>query len=323
MSKKINGWFKRLLKWVFLCIVLLLAITTLLHATYFKQQYKKAQPNGQLVSVFDGTMHVSSIGKGKDTIVLLPGLGVGLPSADFGPLMRELSKKYTVVCVEYFGVGFSSQTQRERSSANYVEEIRSALKTAGFTAPYVLMGHSISSLYSEYYAAVYPNEVKAIISLDGTSSAFYTKTPGFVAALLPIAKLQQTLGVPSLLGPLVTNRKKTLELGYTEEEIDHMLLFAGFSVNDTLLKQIAYGNEYVAQTKALAYPSEIPYFKVISKQTYETPNKQLPITPQEYQMEHLKRIGPQARYEVLEGTHFIYQTNVERIASIVDEVLNT
>lgn len=323
MSKKKNGWFKRLLKWVFLCIVLLLAITTLLHATYFKQQYKKAQPNGQLVSVFDGTMHVSSIGKGKDTIVLLPGLGVGLPSADFGPLMRELSKKYTVVCVEYFGVGFSSQTQRERSSANYVEEIRSALKTAGFTAPYVLMGHSISSLYSEYYAAVYPNEVKAIISLDGTSSAFYTKTPGFVAALLPIAKLQQTLGVPSLHGPLVTNRKKTLELGYTEEEIDHMLLFAGFSVNDTLLKQIAYGNEFVAQTKALAYPSEIPYFKVISKQTYETPNKQLPITPQEYQMEHLKRIGPQARYEVLEGTHFIYQTNVERIASIVDEVLNT
>ncbi len=208
MSKKRRGWFKRLLKWVFLVIALLLAITTLLHATYFKQQYKKAQPNGQLVSVFDGTMHISSMGQGEETIVLLPGMGIGLPSADFGPLMRELSKKYTVVCIEYFGMGFSSQTQRERSSANYVEEIRSALKTAGFTAPYVLMGHSISSLYSEYYAAVYPNEVKAIISLDGTSSAYDAKTPGFVAALLPIAKLQQALGVPSLLGPLVTNRKK-------------------------------------------------------------------------------------------------------------------
>jgi len=114
-----------------------------------------------------------------------------------------------------------------------------------------------------------------------------------------------------------------LELGYTEEEIDHMLLFAGFSVNDTLLEQMARGDEFVAQTKALAYPPEVPYFKVISRQTYETPNKQLSITPQEYQMEHLKRIGPHATYEVLEGTHFIYQTNVERIASIVDEVLNT
>lgn len=141
--------------------------------------------------------------------------------------------------------------------------------------------------------------------------------------MLPIAKIQQTLGVTALLGPLVTNRKKTLELGYTEEEIDHILLFAGFSVNDTLLEQMARGDEFVAHTKALAYPPEVSYFKVISRQTYETPNKQLSITPQEYQMEHLKRIGPHATYEVLEGTHFIYQTNVERIASIVDEVLNT
>lgn len=323
MPKRKKNRFKRFLKGFFLVVVLVLIITTILHATYFSKQKEKVQPYGELVPVFDGTMHLRTMGQGKETIVLLPGMGIALPSADYGPLMRSLAEHYTVVALEYFGVGFSSQTKRERTSANYVEEIRTALKTAGFTAPYVLMAHSISSLYSEYYASLYPTEVRAVISLDGTSSEYYDKTPWFVSALLPIAKLQQTLGATSLLGPLVTNRKNALGLGYTEEELDHMLLFAGFSVNDTLLEQIGHGNEYVFETKALAYPSEVPYFKVISKQTYETPNKQLRITPQEYQMEHLARIGPEAKYEVLEGTHFIYQTNVDRITQIVGEVLGT
>jgi len=104
------------------------------------------------VDVYDGQMHVYSMGNGEKTIVLFPGMGIGLPSADFGPLMRKLSEKYTVVTVEYFGVGFSSETSKPRTSENYVDEIRIALNQAGFEAPYVLMPHSISSVYSEYYA---------------------------------------------------------------------------------------------------------------------------------------------------------------------------
>jgi len=102
-----------------------------------------------MVPVYDGQMHVYKMGSGKETIILLPGMGIALPSADFGPLMRQLSEKYTVVCVEYFGVGFSSQTQRTRTCENYVEEIRTALKSSGIKAPYILMPHSISSVYSE------------------------------------------------------------------------------------------------------------------------------------------------------------------------------
>ncbi len=320
MKKNKKGWFRRIVKWIFLLILLVLVISTILHATYFKWQRNALKPDGLLVPVFDGTMHLSSIGDGEQTIVLLPGMGVALPSADFGPLMRELGKTYTVVALEYFGVGFSSTTKRERTTANYVEEIRTALKAAGFTAPYVLMAHSISSLYAEYYASAHPEEVRAVISLDGTSSAYYAKTPGFVTALLPIAKVQQTLGVTALLGPLVTNRKQALALGYTQQEIDRMLVFAGFSINDTLLEQISQSGEFVAQTQKLAFPSEIPYFKVIAKDTYEKPNKQIPLSNKEYQEQHLARIGAHAEYEILEGTHFIYQTNVQRIASIVNEV---
>lgn len=294
---------------------------TALHATYFAQKLEKIAPYGQMVDVEDGQMHVYSMGNGEKTIVLLPGSGIALPSADFGPLMRKLSEKYTVVTVEYFGVGFSSETSSPRTADNYVKEIRTALANAGFTPPYVLMAHSISSVYSEYYAEKYPEEVQAIISLDGTSTAYYDEMPGFVKKLMVVAKVQQSIGLPSILAPLVVNRNDLLSKGYTAKEIDDLIIYAGFSVNDTFLAQMTNTAGFVKQTMDLPFPESVPYFKIISKQTYETPNKQIKISPQEYQMQHLERIGEHAKYEILDGTHFIYLNQVDRIAEITDGIL--
>lgn len=302
-------------------IAALMATGSILHATLFKAKMESIEPYGQLVAVDDGQMHIYSMGNGEKTIVLLPGSGSALPSADFGPLMRKLSEKYTVVTVEYFGVGFSSETSKPRTTENYVEETRTALSKAGFNAPYVLMAHSISSVYSEYYAAKYPEEVEAVISLDGTSTAYYEEMPAFVKSVLPIAKFQQNIGLPSLLASLITNRQDLLSKGFTSKEIDDLIVYVGFPVNDTFLQQMANSAEFVKQTMDLPFPESVPYFKIISKQTYETPNKQIKITPQEYQMQHLDRIGKNAKYEILEGNHFIYLNNVDRIAEITDSLL--
>lgn len=304
-------------------ITVCLIIGSILHATYFKNKKEAIKPYGQLVDVYDAHMHVYKMGNGEETIILLPGMGVALPSADFGPLMRQLSETYTVVTLEYFGVGFSTQTQRPRTTENYVEEIRLALENAEIEGPYILMPHSISSIYSEYYASTYPDEVQAIISLDGTSSAYIgPDMPGFVKSILGIAKAQQAVGLTSILAPLVTNKDKLLNLGYTDKEISDLLYYAGFSMNDNTLSQIANSSDFIKDTNKLAYPEHVPYFKIISKHTYETKNSQLKITPQEYQMQHLERIGEKAQYEILEGTHFIYLNQVKQISDITHAFLS-
>jgi len=303
-------------------IAVLMIIGAILHATYFNGKLEQIKPYGKIVNVDDGQMHVYSMGNGEKTIVLLPGMGVSLPSAEFAPLMRKLSEKYTVVCVEYFGVGFSSETAKPRTCENYVEETRTALGQAGFKAPYVLMPHSISSIYGEYYAAKYPDEVEAVISLDGTSTAYLgEEMPAFVKSLLQVAKFQQGIGFTSLLAPLTVNKANLLSNGYTEKEISDMITFAGFTINNNFLEQMGSMSEFIKQTMNLPFPESIPYFKVISKQTYETPNKQLKMTPQEYQHKHLERIGEHAKYEILDGNHFIYLNNVDRIAEITDDLL--
>jgi pimeloyl-ACP methyl ester carboxylesterase len=298
-----------------------LVIGAITQATYLKAKLEQIEPYGKVVEVDEGQMHLYSMGDGEKTIVLLPGMGVALPSADFSPLMRKLSEKYTVVTVEYFGVGFSSQTAKPRTTENYVEEIRLALREGGFETPYVLMPHSISSVYGEYYASKYPDEVEAIISLDGTSTAYYEEMPAFVKFVLPVAKLQQSTGTSSVLAQVVTNKQQLLDRGYTEKEISDMVIFGGFSLNDNVLEQIGHSTDYIKDTMDLPFPESVPYFKVISKDTYETPNKQLKVTPQHYQYYHLARIGPHAEYEVLAGNHFIYANNAGRILEIVDSVL--
>lgn len=322
-KQKRNRKIKMVLGIIFAVLIVWMLIGTILHATYFKNKKEAIVPYGQMIDVYDGQMHVYKMGSGKETIILLPGIGIGLPSADFGPLMRRLSETYTVVCVEYFGVGFSSQTQRARTTENFVEEIRIVLKHAGVETPYILMPHSISSVYSEYYASKYPNEVQAIISLDGTSTAYIgAEMPSFVKSLLGIAKIQQAIGFTSLVAPIATNKSNLLSIGYTAKEISDLLYYAGFSMNDNTLDQIASTADYIKDANALTYPSNVPYFKIISKKTYETKNSQIKITPQEYQKQHLARIGDHAAYEILDGSHFIYLNNIDNISKLTETFLS-
>ncbi len=72
----------------------------------------------------------------------------------------------------------------------------------------------------------------------------------------------------------------------------------------------------------LPYPEEVPFFKIIAKDTYEKPNNQIPLSPKEYQRQHLQRIGERAQFEILEGNHFIYQRNAGAIAAIAAMVLS-
>ena len=311
-----------------LVMVLALLLTVFLmggavfRAAYLRRKRNAIEPYGRLVEVDDGKMHVVSMGSGGKKIVLLPGMGIPLPAADFAPLMRRLAQNHTVICVEYFGVGVSSVTAKPRTCDNYVGEVRTALQQAGFSAPYVLMGHSVSSVYSESYASTYPEEVEALISLDGTSSAYYAEVPRIVRRLLPLVTYMQVLGIMPVVALLTTDRKKLGSYGYTRKEIADSIVFSGFSMNRNLLEQMIGSSEHVKEVINLPFPQTIPYLKIISKTTYETSDKQLGMTPQEYQRQHLERIGPHAKYEVLEGSHFIHVGNTKIIADMTDRFLS-
>jgi len=268
---------------------------------FFANELEAVSPYGQMLEINGQKMHVYSMGDGEKTIVLLPGFGVSLPSADFGPLMRELSKEYTVVCIEYFGIGFSDQTDSPRTNENYTEEIRTALSLAGFKAPYVLMPHSASGIYSEYYAAKYPDEVSAIIMLD-TTSTVKTETKNPPKFLYGLGKLQQACGLTRIAVGLMQPLQK-VENGYTEKEMIDYKLFANHVLNDTIINQSYSMLENINEVNAIAFPKKIPVLKLISSQTEKKVGA-------DYQTNHLNRLGAKPESRNIDCSHFIYQTNV-------------
>ena len=49
-----------------------------------------------------------------------------------------------------------------------MEDYRKALKNAGVKAPYILMPHSIGGAYANYWVSNYPEEIEAVIFVDGS-----------------------------------------------------------------------------------------------------------------------------------------------------------
>lgn len=285
-------------------IVCLNIIGFAINKIFYANELDAVSPYGQMVEVNEHKMHVYSMGDGEKTIVLLPGFGVSLPSADLGPLMRELSKEYTVVCIEYFGTGFSDQTDLPRTNENYAQEIRTALSMAGLKAPYILMPHSASGIYSEYYAAQYPDDVSAIIMLD-TTSTVKTEAKNPPKFVYTLGKLQQACGLTRLAVGLMAPVQKA-ENGYTAKEISDYKLFTNHVLNDTIIDQSYRMLDNINEVSAIAFPQGIPVLKLISSQT----EKQLGA---DYQTNHLKRLGAKAESKIIDSSHFMYQTNVKDI----------
>jgi pimeloyl-ACP methyl ester carboxylesterase len=294
---------------VILGIIVCLDIAGLaINKIFFSHELEAVSPYGQLVEINGRQkMHVYSMGSGGKTVVLLPGLGVSLPSADFGPLMRELSKENTVVCLEYFGIGFSDPTDTPRTNENYIREIRAALSAAGYKPPYVLMPHSASGIYSEYYAAKYSDEVSAIVMLDTTSTA-KTEAKNLPEFTYEIGKLQQACGMTRLVNSLVTPAQKA-ENGYTVKEINDYRMFTNHVLNNTIIDQSMRTLDNINEVSAIAFPQGIPVLKLISSQAVEKTGK-------EYQTGHLNRLGSNVESKVIDGTHFFYQTNIANICGV-------
>lgn len=113
-----------------------------------------------------GKINVYIEGSGNETIVFLSGAGVTSPVLEYSPLYRRLSDEYRIAVVEKAGYGMSESTDTERTVENMVNESREALKLAGINPPYVLAPHSYSGFEAIYWANTYPDEIKAVLSID-------------------------------------------------------------------------------------------------------------------------------------------------------------
>ena len=163
----------RIVLWIVLGVLILFLLGTyIFHQIKTNQEIKWLKENGYYnpVSVGEYSLNVAVFGNknGKHNIVSLAGLGMSDYSVIERKMTECLEKDNAVVFVDRAGYGLSDDTDNEMTIEYIVEDYRKALSNAEIAAPYVLMPHSIGGAYASYWVSKYPDEIEAVVFLDGT-----------------------------------------------------------------------------------------------------------------------------------------------------------
>ncbi|MFU8691687.1 alpha/beta fold hydrolase [Rossellomorea sp. FS2] len=279
-------------------------------------------PPGERVDVDGKKMHVYSKGTGDETIVLMSGLGTAAPVLDFAPLIDELSKKHRVVVVEAFGYGWSDLTETDRTVENIVREMRAALSKADIQGPYILMPHSVSGIYSMYYADQYPEEVKAVIGIDPTLPGaldYFNESPPAMPGFLKYV-------APSGIGRLalmIDSRNFLPEAGegtYSKENLDQTKAISAWKgYNRNVVAEANAIKKNIDQTKDMAFPADMPvlfFTKEAGKTTADGKNN---VTFLETQL----TTEPASRVVPLDGHHYLHWTRSVEMSRKVDRFVES
>jgi pimeloyl-ACP methyl ester carboxylesterase len=322
-KKKFRFWI--IMRNISLTIVAALLILIVLNNVMTAYEQKKYPAIGQLAEVDGKNMHVYTKGNGENTIVLLSGLGTEAPVLDFEPLINEMSKNNKIVVVELFGYGWSDLTNKERTVENIVEEIRTALKESNIEGPYILMPHSISGLYSMYYANKYPDEVRAVIGIDPTLPGFNHSShtmpkvsdshtmPKFHVAPTGIARLALFL-IPDLFLPLAE------EDIYSEENLKMTKAISVWnSFNKNVANETNNIHHNIDKTIDMTFPSDIPVMIFTPKEENINEDDQSKITFYQTQLSN----GSSNKLVTLEGNHYLHRTRYKEMSEYVNEFIET
>ncbi|MCU6793252.1 alpha/beta hydrolase [Paenibacillus sp. WQ 127069] len=277
-----------------------------------KSEKGKIESYGQLVPVDGKNMNVTIQGKGKETVVLLPGYGTAAPGIDYKPLVEELSPFYKVVVIEPFGYGLSDVTEKERTIENIVNEIHECLQKLNIDR-YTLMGHSISGIYGLEYVNKYEKEVSAFVGID---SSFPTQ--GGMDDEFPSKAYKQLkkLGFYRLLMKLNPDQLLTPEVDDETREQIRMISLKNMMNPNIISEGENFRNNFKA-AENLKFPKNLPVIFFLVENNTDVEG---------WLPKHEEQVKDSMHGKVMsfEGEHYLHHTRskeiVENFRSFMGEV---
>jgi pimeloyl-ACP methyl ester carboxylesterase len=89
----------------------------------------------------------------------------------------EVAKFTTILTYDRAGYGWSAISSEPPTAEQIVSELRQLLREVKIEPPYVLVGMSLSGLFSRLFAYYYPEEVAGMVLVDVAHEKMYEETP--------------------------------------------------------------------------------------------------------------------------------------------------
>lgn len=125
------------------------------------------------VTTSTGLIASAVAGSVQPTVVLQSGLGDGKDS--WKTIYQQIAVSNRVFAYDRPGYGDSPWVKAPRDPCSVATELRGALRAAGLSPPYVLVGHSLGGLYQFVFAKLYPGEVAGLLLLDPTHPSHWER----------------------------------------------------------------------------------------------------------------------------------------------------
>lgn len=170
-----RGAIKATLITILVLILLVAAILGIFYGLHYAKTQKdittlKVHDMYQVHEVEDIETNIN-IREGKESKHVIVSIG-DIGDHTFGiytnMIFDTVKDDITTVNIDRPGHGMSDDTKKDRTVENIVEHYRAALKVADINEPVVLFTYGFGSVYATEWANQYPDEIKAIVTINGT-----------------------------------------------------------------------------------------------------------------------------------------------------------
>jgi pimeloyl-ACP methyl ester carboxylesterase len=161
--------------WLVVALLVLAVAGAIYQAIATERAERTHPPPGETVEVGSHGLHINCVGQGSPTVVLDAALGAMSPN--WGWVQREVSGTTRVCAYDRAGMGWSEMGPEPRDAKQISGELHTLLTEAGIEGPYVLVGHSFGGLYTQTYAARYPDEVAGVALIESSHPEQFSRLP--------------------------------------------------------------------------------------------------------------------------------------------------
>ncbi|ARV58770.1 hypothetical protein BZZ01_09065 [Nostocales cyanobacterium HT-58-2] len=139
------------------------------------RDHRRFLPPGKLIEINGNNWHYQVMGRGQPTVIV--DSGTGGTHLDWQLVQPEVAKFTKILTYDRPGYGWSDLSSEPRTAEQVVSELRQLLREAEIEPPYVLVGMSLSGLFSRLFAYHYPEEVAGMVLVDVAHERMYEETP--------------------------------------------------------------------------------------------------------------------------------------------------
>ena len=326
---------KHILKRAISMVIALLMLINISPILNVQAETKELNSMSKFIVVDNKEMHVILYGgidktgtfanQSKETLVMLPALGVPSPNIYYKPLAEALTSEYNIIVIEPFGYGLSDTTETARTVENINRELYDALDVLSIDICTLLV-HSISGIYGLNFVYAYPEKVDAFIAIDNTvydetlEEALAMEQDYMQQAAEEFDSLRNTFdSIEEFETAIAENPGKYgAELpeinGYTYTNADREEYYTAYarSSNRTIQNEIQNMGNALDSIKEKKFPSTLPVLMMIASENVEN----MPAWETAHR-EQLDLASERHKLYIVKGGHYIWYTNLSSVVDLI------